>query len=92
MVFCGQARLVVPSDTEFDTDQHLTYADIAVDDKNITVNIKQSKTDQLRKGVTVVIGRAGRSLCLFVAILSYIGMRRPGKGPLFHSEDGSPLL
>ena len=72
MVFCGQARLVVPSDTEFDTGQHLTYADIAVDDKNITVNIKQSKTDQLRKGVTVVIGRASRSPRPPVAILSYI--------------------
>ena len=41
--------------------------------------------------MTVVIGRAGEPLCLLVAILSYMGMRS-GKGPLFHSEDRSPLI
>ena len=86
---------MVPSEAEFDPAQHLTYEDIAVDDKKqpsfITVNIKQSKTDPFRRGVTVVIGRAIGPICPLVAILSYMARRKPGKGPLFCFEDGRPL-
>ena len=32
--FLRAGEVVVPSDTEFDPAQHLTYEDIAVDDKN----------------------------------------------------------
>lgn len=93
--FLRSGEVVVPSDTEFDSSQHLTYEDIAVDDKRqpsfITVNIKQSKTDPFRKGVTVVIGRAMGPLCPVAAVLSYMAMRKPGKGPLFRFGDGRPL-
>ena len=93
--FLRAGEVVVPSGTELDPAQHLTYADIAVDDKKhpsfITVNIKQSKTDPFRKGVTVVIGWAVGPLCPFVAILSYMATRKPSKEPLFLFEDGHPL-
>ena len=43
--------------TNFDASQHLTYADIAVDNladpKQLQVNIKQTKTDPFRLGVKV---------------------------------------
>ena len=53
-----------------------------------TLDIKQSKTDPFRKGVTVVITHAVGPLCPIVEIPSSMAMRRPGKGPLFHFEDG----
>ena len=57
----------------------------------ITVNIKLSKTDQFRKGITVVISCAVGPLYLLVAILLCVVMRSTGKGPLFHFEDGRRL-
>ena len=93
--FLRTGEVVVPSNTEFDPSQHLTYDDIAVDKIRdpsfVTVRIKQSKTDPFRKGVTVVIGRAARPLCPLAAILSYMARRKPGKGSLFWFEDGRPL-
>ena len=93
--FLRAGEVVVPSDTEFDSSQHLTYKDIAVDDKRqpsfITISIKQSKTDPFRKGVTIVIGRAPGPLCPLAAVLSYMAMRKPGEGPLFRFKDGRPL-
>ena len=93
--FLRVGEVVVPSDTEFDPSQHLEYVDVAVDDKRqpsfITVNIKQSKTDPFRRGVTIVIGRAMGPLCPLAAVLSYMAMRRPGNGPLFRFSDGCSL-
>lgn len=93
--FLRAGEVVVPSDTGFDPAQHLTYDDIAVDSKQqpsfITVNIKQSKTDPFRKGVTIVVGRAVGPLCPLVAVLTYMAIRRPGQGPLFRFSDGRPL-
>ena len=53
--------------------------------------IKQSKTDQARKGVTVVIGKTGDDLCPVSAFLLYLALRGNKPGPLFQWEDGSPL-
>ena len=93
--FLRSGEVVVPSEAEFDPSQHLTYEDIAVDDKKqpsfITVMIKQSKTDPFRKGVTVGIGRARGPICPLVAILSYMARRKPRKCPLFMFEDRRPL-
>ena len=93
--FLQAGEVVVPSETEFDPSQYLTYEDIAVDDKRqpsfITVNIKQSKTDPFRKGVRIIVSCAVGSLCPLAAVLSYMAMRRPGKGPSFLFRDGHPL-
>ena len=93
--FLWAGEVVVPSDTGFDSAQHLTYDDIAVDSKQqpsfITVNIKQSKTDPFRKGVTIVVGHAVGPLCPLVAVLTYMALRRPRQGPLFRFGDGRPL-
>ena len=93
--FLRAREVVVPLDTGFDPAKHLTYDDIAVDSKQqpsfITVNIKQSKTDPFRKGVTIVVGRAVGPLCPLVPVLTYMAVRRPGQGPLFRFSDGRPL-
>ena len=58
-----RAHEAVAPERNFDASQHLTYADIAVDNladpKQLQVNIKQSKTDPFRSGVKVWIGRTG---------------------------------
>ena len=73
-----RAGEAVAPETNFDAAQHLTYADIAVDDladpKQLQVNIKQSKADPFRLGVKIWIGRAGGDLCLVAAILSYMAL------------------
>ena len=96
MVFCGQGRLLYLLIQGLIQPNILrTYDDIAVDNKQqlsfITVNIKQSKTDPFRKGVTIVVGRAVGPLCPLVIVLTYMALRRPGQGPLFRFGDGRPL-
>ena len=48
-----KAGKVVATETNFDASQHLTYADIAVD------NLKQSKIDLFRLEVKVWNGKTG---------------------------------
>ena len=55
------------------------------------MNIKQSKTDIIRLGVKVGIGRTGSDLCPVAAILSYTALQGPGEDPLFHFHNGNPL-
>ena len=63
-----RAGEAVAPEKNFDVSQHLTYADIAVDDladpKQLQLNIKQSKTDPFSLGVKVWIGRTGGDLSL----------------------------
>ena len=75
--FLRAGKAVAPDNSDFDPTQHLTYADIAVDNASkptyLQVTIKQSKTDPFRLGVKVIVGRMGNDLCPVVAILSYWG-------------------
>lgn len=95
MVSLRAGEVVVPSNTEFDHSQHLTYEDIAVDKITdpsfVTVRIKQSKTDPFRKGVTVVIGLAVGPLCPLATIFIYVARMKPRKRLFFQFEDGHPL-
>ena len=58
---------MIESDSAFDASQHLSFADISIDNTTqpsfIKVRIKQSKTDPFRDGVDVIIGHTGRNLC-----------------------------
>ena len=84
--FLRAGEAVAPVDGKFNPSQHLSYADVAVDNVRqpsyLAVQIKQSKTDPFRKGVQVIIGRAGSPLCPVVAILAYMVLRKLGEGPL----------
>ena len=64
MCFFGFLRVgevVVPSDLAFDPSIHLSATDISVDSHlsptYVAVNIKVSKTDPFRRGVTIYLGR-----------------------------------
>jgi len=49
------------------------------------------KTDQLGKGVDVVVGRMDCDLCPMAAILAFIATRGNCQGPVFLTEAGAPL-
>lgn len=93
--FLRSGEIVVPSDSSFCQDRHLSFEDIRVDShaapQFLEVRIKESKTDPFRKGVTIVIGRTGGELCPVAAVLGYMAARGPAAGPLFHFSDGRAL-
>ena len=61
--------------------------------KVIQVQIKVSKTDPFRKGVTIHLGswRTGNELCPVSAIASYMVVRGRGRGRFFNLASGAPL-
>ena len=75
-------ELTAPECGEFDPGQHLSYADIAVDNRSdpkvVSIRIKQSKTDPFRQGVTIFLGRTDGMLCPVAALMSYLAVRGPG--------------
>ena len=55
------------------------------------VTIKHSKTDPLRQGVIMVLGRTFSQLCPVAAMASYLATCGFGAGPLFQLSDRTPL-
>ena len=91
--FLRVGKFTSPADTSFDKDVHLSLSDVSVDcssaPKMLFVRLKQSKTDQLRQGVTIVLGRSEQfPLCPLSAMLSYLVVRGRSTGPLFTWKDG----
>ena len=87
--FFKMGELTTPSQRAFDSSVHLTFGDIAVDSmmntQLIRVSIKQSKTDHVRSGAQVFLGRTGdKTLCPVAAVLAYLAVRQGGDGPLFY--------
>jgi hypothetical protein len=84
-----------PSSANFDPGVHLTKADISVDDRaspsKLFVQIKASKTDPFRGGVTVVLGATLQELCPITAILPFLTLRGAQEGLLFKYVNGSYL-
>ena len=93
--FLRSGEIVCPTETTFDPQVHLAFADVAVDCRSaptaIQVRIKASKTDPFRQGVTIHIGVAPGPLCPVTAVLSYMVARGSSPGPLFSFEDGRHL-
>ena len=93
--FLRSGEITVPSQATFDEGAHLTFADLSVDDagnpKVLRVHIKASKTDPFRVGIDIFVGRTYNHLCPVAAVLSYMTLRGPGKGPFFRFQDGTPL-
>ena len=65
----------------YDTDRydplwHLSVQDITVDSREnpfwLQVNIKGSKTDQLKQGMVVIVGRTSLHICPVKSVLAYI--------------------
>ena len=90
---CGE--FTVASQAAYDSNKHLSAADVAVDSHvnptMLAVTLKQSKTDQFGNGVTIYLCLTKGSICPVTAILQYLAIRPPTEGPLFITEQGSPL-
>ena len=93
--FLRCSEFTVPKAQDYDSNVHLTYADVAIDCKDnpqiLQLYIKQSKTDPFRKGVTLSLGRTNRAVCPVSAILAYLDVRGAQPGPLFITDQGNPL-
>ena len=74
---------------------NLGLSDIALDSHTsptmVRLRIKQSTTDPFRLGVDVFLGSTGANICPVQAIIQYIAVRSPNPGPLFVTQEGSPL-
>ena len=93
--FFRSGEITLPAGTSFDDTKHLSWGDVAVDNpalpQIIKVKLKVSKSDQLRKGVDVFIGKTGGIICPVAAVLAYMAARGSTNGPFFKFRDGKPL-
>ena len=93
--FLRAGEVVIPDDTSYDKAIHLSYGDVALNDRDspqfVVIRIKASKTDPFRRGVSIFIGRASEELCPVAAILDYMVRRGPSPGPFFRFNDGRSL-
>ena len=94
--FLRMGEFTCPAGDSFDKDVHLSLADLSIDQSSapsmLFVHLKQSKTDQLRRGVTIVLGKSEQlPLCPLTSMLSYLVVRGNVAGPLFIWKDGQFL-
>ena len=98
LAFFGFLRIgELTCDSHFNPDRRLTTSDLVFMPKSspkyMLVRLKVSKTDPVRKGQTIVIGRANPNLCPISAMVAYLESRPPfpNPGPLFTFQSGSIL-
>ena len=88
--FLRVGEFTSPGVNTFDDDIHLSPRNISVDNPQrpsvMFVTLRQSKTDQLRKGVTLVLGKTDQILCPVSSMMSYLVVRGSSAGPF--SESG----
>ena len=93
--FFRLGELLLPSRDAFNPRLHLAWGDVAVDNARnpqmVRCHLKQSKTDQLGRGVDVVLGKTGADLCPVAAVLGYIALRGDQPGPFFLTPAKTPL-
>ena len=94
--FLRVGEFTSPSVNKFDSEADLALADVSIDSSHspsmVFVHLKQSKTDQLKRGVTIVLGRTNKvPLCPVSALLNYLVARGKAPGPLFIWSSGRYL-
>ncbi len=98
MCFFGCLRVgeaLTPDGVEFDEKAHLTWEDVQMEGVAspswIRVRIKESKTDRKREGAFVRLPRTDLDVCPVRAVLEFMLVRAPGRGPFFKDQDGVGL-
>lgn len=93
--FLRLGELLLPSQDAFNPRLHLAWGDVAVDDarnpRMVRCHFKQSKTDQLGRGIDVVMGKTGLDLCPVAAVLGYIALRGDRSGLFLLTTEKVPL-
>ena len=92
--FLRVGEFTSPTTDKYDPKVHLSFSDISTDNQQspsmVFVQLKQSKTDQLRKGVTIVLGRTKQFLlCPVSSLMGYLVVRGNTPGPLFTWSNGT---
>ena len=92
--FLRAAEFTTPPEG-FCKDIHLSVDSVTIDcfplPNTVGVKLLRSKTDQFGKGCTIVLARSDCAICPVAALMCYLRLRGPTKGPLFMHEDGAPL-
>ena len=93
--FLRSGEITVPSLRDFDPGAHLCVGDVTLDSRSAPqiaqLNIKASKTDPFRHGVSIFLGKTGNQLCPVAALAAYLAIRGSQSGPFFQFRDGHPL-
>ena len=93
--FLRCAEFTVPSLASYDPAIHLSLADVSATPSStisrVAIRIKQSKTDQLGRGVTIYLELTRAALCPVSPLLDYLGQRGTSSGPLFLFANGTTL-
>ena len=91
--FFRLGELLPTSARSFTPATHLCWGDVAVDSLTspsmVQVHLKISKCDQVGRGVDIVMGRTGRTVCPVSAIVSYLQTRQDCPGAFFLLSTGS---
>ena len=65
--------------TSYIPESTLLCSDISLSQQFITINIKASKTDPFREGMTLYVAKSGRSVCAVKAMHRYLRYRKKKK-------------
>ena len=93
--FLRSGEITIPTLRDYDSTAHLSHGDVTFDSQctptMVQINIKASKTDPFRKGVTICLGRTNSDLCPVAALAAYTTIRGCEDGPFFYFENRAPL-
>ena len=93
--FFWSGEITVPAQDEFNTQTHLSWGDIEIDNPGnpqvIRVYLCHSKTDQFGKGAEVIGVRTGDLLYPVAAVAAFMRVRGKSPGPFFIFHDGTAL-
>ena len=88
--FLRTGEVVAPPGASFDPSIRLSVGNVSVNSRSaptyVAVNIKASKMDLFRQGVTIYLGRTHNQICPLAATLNYLVARGTLKGPRFIFE------
>ncbi len=92
--FLRSGEITTPPN-QFDPGAHLAFGDVTLDSPSnptlAQVNIKASKTDPFREGISIYLGRTGNKLCPVSALAAYLASRGGEPGPFFKFANNRPL-
>ena len=93
LAFHGCLRVSEFAQVVHTRDAALRLRDISASSESVVLHLRQSKTDQFRKGSHIVVSHQQYdATCPCKAMLAYLALRQgPPSTPLFQFKDGSPL-
>ena len=82
-----------PSTHSFHPKQHLTIKDIIIHQNTVELRLKSSKTDQFRRGATIIIGPSKQNICPVQITKQFLYLRKHAhkSDAIFRLKDGSLL-